>query len=244
MRVCGLFLALAFAVAHSFGGPQPTLVFISGEFEYDSKRTFPEFAAGLARDYQVETLLLARPDDPKLHSIPGLEKLGGADLVVLMIRRMVLPEEQINRIKKYLESGKPLIGLRTASHAFENWKEFDARVLGGNYQNHYGNRFKTAVSLVPEAREHPILRNVTGFISDGSLYKNSPLRDGAVPLLWGTIEGERREPVAWTHQHGNARIFYTSLGHPNDFKSDSFRHLLKNGIEWALAKPLEKRSRP
>src|SRR5688500_1575285 len=181
MRSCTVFLTLAFSVvAQAIGANQPTIVFIAGEFEYNSRQTLPEFATQLARDFRVETVLLERPDDPKVQSISGLEKLESADLVVMMIRRMVLPEDQLNRIKKYLDSGKPLIGLRTASHAFENWREFDAAVLGGNYQNHHGNRFKTTVSLISEARENSILRNVSGFVSDGSLYKNTPLRGGAV----------------------------------------------------------------
>src|SRR4029079_10808511 len=139
-------------------------------------------AKQLGAEYKVNTVVLQRPEDEKAQTIAGLEKLEQADLVVIMIRRMVLPEERLNRFKKYLDSGKPLIGLRTASHSFENWKEFDAQVLGGNYQNHHANQFKTTVSIIPEARDNPILRGVTGFVSDGSLYKNTPLRAGSVPL--------------------------------------------------------------
>jgi type 1 glutamine amidotransferase len=132
------------------------------------------------------------------------------------------------------------MGLRTASHAFENWKTFDKEVWGGNYQNHHGNKLKTAVT-VEAAADHPILRGVAGFISDGSLYKNTPLQPKTTVLLRGKAEGHPAEPVAWTHDLDGRRIFYTSLGHPNDFKEEAFRKLLLNAIEWSLGKPLEKR---
>jgi len=243
MRFYALLLTAFFSASQVFSAHVPTIVFVAGEFEYHSKETLPAFAKRLAADYNVNTIVLERPDDEKVQSIPGLEKLEQADLVVIMLRRMVLPEEQLNRFKKYLDAGKPLLGLRTASHSFENWKEFDAQVLGGNYQNHHGNKFKTVVSVIPEERRNPILRGVSGFVSDGSLYKNTPLQPGSVPLLRGTIEGAPPEPVAWTHEYHGGRIFYSSLGHPNDFKNESFQNLVHNAMEWALKQPLEKREK-
>lgn len=242
MRFSITVLAVVLSVLRGFSAPVPTIVFVAGEFEYHSKETFPAYARQLAAEYNVNTIVLERPDDEKAQTIPNLEKIQSADLVVIMIRRMVLPEDQLNQFKKYLNSGKPLIGLRTASHSFENWKEFDAQVLGGNYQNHHPNQFKTTVSVIPEAKDNPILRGVTGFVSDGSLYKNTPLRPNTVPLLRGTIEAQPAEPVAWTHMYHGGRIFYSSLGHPNDFKQESFQHLLHNAIEWGLNQPIEKRA--
>jgi type 1 glutamine amidotransferase len=242
MKVYAFLPLLVLSALQLFAANPPTIVFVSGEFEYHSRETFPAFAKQLQQEYNLKTVVLERPADEKMQSIPGLEQLEQADLLVIMIRRMVLPEEQLNRFKKYLDSGKPLIGLRTASHSFENWKEFDAQVLGGNYQNHHGNKFKTSVSIIPEAKENPLLRGVTGFLSDGSLYKNTPLRAGSVPLLRGTIEGQPSEPVAWTHEYRGGRIFYSSLGHPNDFKNESFVNLVHNAMEWTLNKPLEKRA--
>ena len=98
---------------------------------------------------------------------------------------------------------------------------------------------KTTVSLLAEGKDHPIVRDFSSFVSDGSLYKNSPLQNGAKPLLVGKVDGYDAEPVAWTHEYKGARVFYTSLGHPNDFKEESFRRLLRNGIEWAIAKDLK-----
>lgn len=235
MRAIPLLLALLF-VAAGRGAEKPLIVFVAGEFEYQSKETLPVFARELAKEFAVETRVIERPDDEKAQTISDLDALEKADLVVMMIRRMTLPVEQLAKFRKYVESGRPLVGLRTASHAFQNWKEFDAEVLGGNYQNHHGSKLKTTVSVIEAAKEHPILRGVTPFVSDGSLYKNSPLRPGAKPLMMGKVEGHPAEPIAWTHEYKGARVFYTSLGHPNDFKEESFRRLVRNAIEWGLGK--------
>jgi type 1 glutamine amidotransferase len=238
MRVIALLLALV--VVQGWAAEKPRIVFIAGEYEYKSKETLPPFAKDLAREFAVETVMLQRPDDTKVQSIPGLEALREADLAVLFVRRMTLPESELAEIRKYLEAGKPLVALRTSSHAFENWKEFDKEVLGGNYQGHHGNKLKTTVIVKSDTQRDPLLNGVKGFVSEGSLYKNSPLRERTKVLLMGTVEGHPPEPLAWTHEFKGGRIFYTSLGHPNDFEDESFRSLLRNGMEWAMQKPLKK----
>lgn len=232
-------LLFAFVALQVCAAEKPHIVFIAGEYEYLSRETIPAFAEDLAKHFDVITEVLKRPDDEKVQSIPALEKLAKADLVVLFVRRMTLPEKELEFIKKYVRSGKPLVALRTSSHAFENWTEFDKEVLGGNYGRHYGNKLKTEVSVAPDAKGNPILRGFTPFVSDGSLYKNTPLQRGAKPLLMGKVEGYPAEPVAWTHEYQGARVFYTSLGHPNDFKEETFRRLVRNGIEWGLGQTLK-----
>ena len=51
--------------------------------------------------------------------------------------------------------------------------------------------------------------------------------------------GSGAEPVAWTNAHKGGRVFFTSLGSPDDFKSPQFRRLLLNGVNWALDRPIE-----
>ena len=218
----------------------PTIVLVSGEFEYKSAESLPVLKQKLEAQLGAKCVYLARPADPKAQTIAGLEALATADLAILYIRRMTLPEEQLAQFRKFAASGKPIIGLRTASHAFENWKEWDRDVLGGNYQNHHNNKLATTVRVVPEAAGHPILQGVAKeFASPGSLYKNSPLPPGATVLLMGTVEGKPAEPVAWTRSHGGAAVFYTSLGHPEEFGTEPFDRLLMNAVKWALAQPVK-----
>jgi type 1 glutamine amidotransferase len=228
-------LACVLMVSISHAAQKPTIVLISGEYEYSSTNTFPAFKRFLESNYSLNCVYLER----KGEQIPGLEALKNADLSIFYIRRMTLPEEQLSQIKSYVNSGKPLIGLRTASHAFENWKEFDNTVLGGNYHNHYGNALVATARINPEAASHPILKNVAKeFETGGSLYKTSPLAKGATLLLTGSITNQPPEPMAWTHNYKGARVFYTSLGHPKDFDHPAFRTLLVNAIFWGLDQPV------
>lgn len=235
-------LALVCATAHAAApAKRPTIVLVSGEFEYKSAETLPMWQKQLETKLGAKCVYLARPADPKAQTIAGLEALDTADLAVVFIRRMTLPEEQLAHFKKFAASGKPIIGLRTASHAFENWKEWDREVLGGNYQNHHNNKLATTVRVLPEAASHPILKGVAKeFASPGSLYRNSPLPTGSQVLLMGSVEGKPAEPVAWTHSYQGTPVFYTSLGHPAEFGTEAFDRLLLNAVQWALAQPVRK----
>ena len=145
-----------------------------------------------------------------------------------------------------------MVGIRTACHAFAlrptdklsapglaEWQTFDPEVIGGNYTGHHGKEV-VKVSVVPTAATHPIFNgvNTASLIGNGGLYKVSPLATSSVPLLMGSINGQPAEPVAWTHLQGDkqGRVFYTSLGHPDDFKIPAFRKFLANAVEWALNK--------
>src|SRR6267143_5121342 len=78
-----------------------TVVLISGEFEYESAKTLPAFKKFLEASHPFNCIFLERE---KGESIPGLEALEKADLVILFVRRMTLPDKQLARFKKYLES--------------------------------------------------------------------------------------------------------------------------------------------
>src|SRR6185503_9701389 len=213
----------------------PMIVLVSAEDEYKSATTLPLFAKSLETNYGARCVY---HEKKATNDIPGTEALERADLLILFGRRTILPEEQLNRFKKYFDSGKPVIGLRTASHAFQNWLVFDKLVLGGNYQNHHGKSLSPVIAIEPSAKNHPLLHNVPArFTTEGSLYKNTPLQTNTTVLLTGTIPDKPTEPVAWIHDYKGARVFYTSLGHPDDFEQPAFRQLLVNAIFWALKQP-------
>ena len=216
----------------------PRILFVLAEDEYEAKRTMPAFAKDELEKrlgWKARVLLSDSQTD-----VPGLEALDDADVVVMYMRRRTLPDAQLDRFKRYFAAGRPVVALRTSSHAIQNWLEFDDVVLGCNYTGHHGKGTTTRVSPAESAKGHPVLRGVAAFDSAGSLYKSSPLAASATPLLTGTWKDAPPEPVAWTNTHNGGRVFYTSLGHPDDFKDPHFRRLLLNGILWALDKPIPK----
>ena len=90
-----------------------------------------------------------------------------------------------------------------------------------------------------KAKDHPVLKGLADFQSNGSLYKNPNIAADAVVLLTGSIPSAT-EPVAWVREKDGRRVFYTSLGHPDDFKNETFRRLLVNAIAWTTKTELKK----
>ena len=153
---------------------------------------------------------------------------------------MTIDGDQLKAVKAYCDSGKPVVGIRTASHGFQKWLEMDTEVFGGNYKNHNGAGPKCELSIPGKAKDHPILKGVSAFKTNGSMYKNPNVKADVVVLLQGSM-GKESEPMAWTREKDGRRVFYTSLGHPDDFKDENFIRLLVNGLAWATNTELKKK---
>lgn len=231
----------------------PRIVFMIGEEEYHTWETLPEFAKAELEPLGYRVTLV-QADAADKNNFPGLiEALSDADLLFLSVRRRTPHAGQLDAVRAYLDSGRPLVGIRTACHAFivqgarpadpklEDWPEFGPGVLGSHYTRHYNDAPMTIVAVAPGAEASPILSGVSTAALGGktTLYEVDPLASDAVPLLVTTVPGHPTEAVAWTHAYGpkRARIFYTQLGAPNDFQNPDFRRLLVNGVAWALGKP-------
>jgi type 1 glutamine amidotransferase len=230
--------------------PKPHIVMLIAEREYQTEETLPAFAKRFLNDDYRTTFVFADPDDH--NRLVGIEAVDSADLLIVSMRRRTLPGDQLDVVRRYVAASKPVIGIRTASHAFclrnadppegrDAWPEFDHDVLGGNYTNHYGNTLKATITPATQPSDgDKWLRDVSSiqpFISGGSLYRVSPLVDGTRVLMTGRVEGQSAEPVAWTYRRADGgKSFYTSLGHVDDFDSDKLPQLLIKAIEWGLAK--------
>jgi len=231
------------------GDRRPALAVLIAEDEYGTDASLPAFASShLVDDYRVAYILgQGRAAD----DLPGVAELADADVAVISARRRVLPKGQLDAIRRYVAAGRPIVGIRTASHAFspragspvppgrDAWPTFDAEVWGGSYHGHHGAGPASGLALAPGSGPHPILAGVDldGLVGHGSLYKVSPLASSASPLVLGSIPGQPSEPVAWTNapSTGN-RAFYTSLGQADDFADPAFGRLLKNAIDWAAGR--------
>lgn len=226
---------------------RPHVVFLIGEREYQTNETLPKYAVEqLGKDYKVSIVHASEEDKNRF---PGFEVVQDADVLLVSVRRRTLPPEQLQIVRDHVAAAKPVVGIRTASHAFTlrnqpppegyaAWPEFDAEAFGGNYSNHYGNDLVATIGIVNENADHPILAGVPReeFSSNGSLYVASPLAQGTTPLLMGRVQGHDPEPVAWTFtRKDGGRSFYTSLGHPDDFETPAFASMLKNAVDWAAA---------
>lgn len=227
---------------------RPHAVFLVSDDHYHADKTIPDFARHLRESAGLHVSVLHGAGG---HDLPGTENLVEADVVAVYVRRLALPAVQLQRIRDYIASGKPLIGLRTASHAFKlkrapegsypipegtaEWGNFDPEILGGSYTGHEANELGSDIRNVDDG--HPLLAGVTPatWHSLGSLYNAAPVAPDARVLQEGRIEGVV-EPVTWIREAvpGRGKVFYTSLGHPADFQEPAFRQLLVNALGWAI----------
>jgi type 1 glutamine amidotransferase len=192
------------------------IVFVSGDEEYRSEEALPALAKILSKHHGFKcTVLFAI--DPKdgtvnpnvTNNIPGLESLKTADLMVVSLRFRDLPDEQMKHMAEYIESGKPMVGLRTSTHAFNlkgktyakythNSKEkgyengFGKQVLGETWVAHHGQHGKEGTrGIVAKGEEkNPILKGIEA----GSIFGLSdvytvklPLPGDSKPLVLGEV---------------------------------------------------------
>lgn len=230
---------------------KPHVVFLISEDadNYEAHLTVPVFADRLESELGYKVTVIQAQGERNSSNFPGIEILNQADLVVLFARRLALPKEQLNLLKKFLAEGNPLVGIRTANHAFavlegsipsshRDWQEFVPEILGCENRGYGPVEPGTYVTIVPEAKDHAILNGITTpqWHSEGNVYLVAPLLDKQAEVLLTGSVGDKTQPIAWTRKAGKSKVFYTSLGYPKDFEAPQFRLLLTNAIQWALEK--------
>jgi type 1 glutamine amidotransferase len=189
------------------------IVLISGDEEYRSEESLPQLAKILStyHGFHCTVLFAINPKDGTidpnfLSNIPGLEALDSADLMVILTRFRDLPDDQMKHIVDYVNSGKPIVGIRTATHAFElkssttyanySWNSpgggFGRMVLGETWVKHHGHHGKQSTMGVisPQEINNLILRG----IHDGELWSKTdvyevhlPLPGDSKPLVFGEV---------------------------------------------------------
>lgn len=190
------------------------IVLVSGDEEYRSEEALPQLGKILAQHhgFHCTVLFAIDPESGEINpdrndNIPGLEALDNADLMIIFTRFRRLPDEQMKHVVNYVESGRPIIGLRTATHAFDltegsytqyNWRSrdweggFGRQILGETWINHHGahGSESTRGILASDAEDHPILRG----LSDGDIWGPTdvygvrlPLPGDSKPLVLGQV---------------------------------------------------------
>lgn len=241
------------ALTHSADGPQwltypggdgpgkgKRIVLMAADQEYRSEQSMPMMAKVLSTHHgfdctvlfvvnekgEVDPTMPVYPEKGKEfreHHIPGLEHLASADLVIFFPRLLTLPMSERELIVKYIDSGKPIISIRTGNHGFHaalpykisgkqvRWGE---DVLGGTFLEHHGRwqADSTRGTIVPEQKDHPILTGVSDIWGKSDVYRTykegTSLPADCTALVWGQpLMGRHHDdppnlnlkplPVAW-----------------------------------------------
>ncbi|HEY8750753.1 MAG TPA: ThuA domain-containing protein [Tepidisphaeraceae bacterium] len=195
-------------------GKGKRVVLMAGDEEYRSEEGLPQLAKILSthHGFDCRVVFSIEPTtgqiDPNLHSnTPGLEALDNADLLIILTRFRDLPDDQMKHVVDYVMKGKPVIGLRTATHAFEikkgtyakwtwtskvpGWQGgFGKQVLGETWVNHWGSHKKqsTRAMVVPGMESTPLLRGVSDIWVTTDVYEAKlPVQESVKPLLLGAV---------------------------------------------------------
>jgi hypothetical protein len=189
------------------------IVLVTGDEEYRSEECLSQLGKILAKrhGFKCTVLFAINPADGSVdpvntHNLPGLEALATADLMVLFTRFRDLPDEQMKHFVAYVEAGKPIVALRTATHAFNipagktyarysyNSKEWDGgfgrQVLGETWIDHHGHHGKESTRgvIAPEAKNHPIVKGCEDIWGPSDVYRvRLPLTGDGKPLVLGQV---------------------------------------------------------
>jgi type 1 glutamine amidotransferase len=192
------------------------IVFLAGDHEYRSEETLPALARILARHYGFKTSVFFTTDpktgfiEPGSSNIAGLEALKTADLLVVFLRFQDFPDAEMQHIVDYLDRGGPVVGFRTATHAFQikrpdakflkyTWNNKDAgfpggfgrQILGETWVSHYGTNHKQSSRLLLSADQasHPILRGVKDVWAQSGGYTAAPIAGTTVLAIGQILNG-------------------------------------------------------
>jgi hypothetical protein len=190
------------------------IVLLSGDEEYRSEELMPMLGKILTErhGFKCTVLFSINPtngtvDPVVLNNIPGIDALDSADLCLMKLRFRELPDEQMSHFDKYLNAGKPIVALRTSTHAFSyeknkkspyaryDWRStewpggFGQQVLGETWISHHGDHgTQSTRGVINEAhKNHPILRGVSDIWGPTDVYGVVHLPSDAKVLVWGQV---------------------------------------------------------
>lgn len=245
-------------------GKGKTIVLVSGDEEYRTEESMPMLAKILSQKHGFDCKVLFAWDSAGKHIDPnnqegvrGWEHLKSADLMLIGTRFRKPTAEQAKHVTEFLNAGKPIIGIRTSTHAFNgsgkfgdkiSYGAFGPLVMGEGWVNHHGRHKVEGARGVVEAKNatHPILNGVKDVFGPSDVYGIRRLNDKDTILLRGAVtatldpksklvEGKNdpMQPLAWLHPYEapngkGGTTFCTTMGASVDLVSEDLRRLLVN----------------
>ena len=228
------------------------VVLVAGDEEYRSEEALPQLGKILSvhHGFKCTVVFSVNPqtgeiDPDNQNNMPGLKELATADLMIIATRFRNPSDEQMKYVVDYVESAKPIIGLRTATHAFripkdrkygrysfnsQEWKQgFGRQVLGETWINHHGHHGREATRGIPAKgmEKHPILRGVKDIWGPTDVYGvRLPLPGDSQPLVLGLVTSGMTpaDPVSFSRKNDPAMpvAWIKSYTAPNEKKARVF----------------------
>jgi hypothetical protein len=253
------------------------ILFIASDHEYRGEETCPAIARILAKRYGFKcTVLFGQTSEgyikPGSSTIPGIDAIDDADMLFLFLRFVKPNDQWMEKFESYFDRGGPVLGLRTTTHAFNgikgkyakyNYKGtkdyvggFGRQILGETWNpslgaGHYGSnhRYATAMHVVPQQANHPVMRGVKDMHAMAGAYSAVPMPNsvilannrvlssmkvGAEPL-----PNKKPQPAAWVRTYKSTsgeegRVFCSTQGASEDILSEGVRRMIVNATLWCM----------
>lgn len=271
--------SLVFEPADS-GDDLKHIVLIAGDEEYRTEETMPMLGKILSQrhGFKCTVLFSFGPDDANYidpNNQAGLRELhvlDSADLMLIGTRFRTPDEAGASHITAFLNAGKPVIGIRTSTHAFNgngtfggiSFGEFGRKVLGEQWVNHHGqHKRQGARGVITEGKaDHPILNAVSDVFAPSDVYGVIHLTDSDEILMRGAVtesldpasnaidgpKNDPMQPLAWLHSYttpdgkGKGQSFCTTAGASVDFVSEDLRRMVVNAAYYLTGRDVPARA--
>ncbi len=247
------------------GGDAKHVVLVAGDEEYRTEETMPMLGKILSQKHGFRcTVIFSHSEDGSYidpnnqQGLRGLKTLDDADLMIIGTRFRRPNEQEASHVTKFLDAGKPIIGIRTSTHAFNGdgsfgdkipFSQFGRQVLGEQWVSHHGGHKRQGARGVIEPGKdgHPILNSVTDVFGPSDVYGVIHLTDADNILMRAAvtesldpksknIEGEKNDPMqpfAWLHPYISSAgtkgtSFCTTGGASVDLLNEDLRRMIVN----------------
>ncbi|TWU11071.1 ThuA domain-containing protein [Allorhodopirellula heiligendammensis] len=241
------------------------IVLVSGDEEYRSEESMPMLGKILSQRHGFKCTVIfslsadgSYIDPNDAEGLRGLAALDDADLMIIGTRFRHPNKDEAEHITKFLNDGKPVIGIRTATHAFTGKGEFGGKIpfgqwgrqiLGEQWVSHHGrHKSQGARGVIVDANaDHPILNSVEDVFAPSDVYGVIHLTDDDKILLRAAVtesldpqsknitgaKNDPMQPFAWLHTYespsGNhGQAFATTSGASVDFLNEDLRRMIVN----------------
>ncbi len=249
------------------------IVLVCGEWEYRCEESLPMLAKILAKrhGFKCTVLFSMNPKDGTVdpsvkNNIPGMSVLKSADMMVLFAMDLTLPDDQMKHFTDFLDTGKPVFGIRCTLLSFRYPKNspyarydvgnggYAVDLFGESWKGHYGKHGKESTRGLRAGlhESHPILNGVHDVWGPTDVYRVTKLPTDATVLMYGQVlEGMNPDdrpnlkksvmPMVWTREIKRdsgtvSRVVMSTIGAAQDMESEDLRRLYVNSIFWALGK--------
>jgi type 1 glutamine amidotransferase len=247
-------------------GKDKTIVLVSGDEEYRTEESMPMLAKILSEKHGFTCKVLFSWDktgkyiDPNnQQGVIGWEHLKDADLMLIGTRFRKPNAEDAEHITNFLNSGKPVVGIRTSTHAFNGGEKFGDKIsfgqfgpliMGEGWVSHHGRHKVEGARGMIETKNaaHPILKGVTDVFGPSDVYGVKRLTEKDTILLRGAVtenlepsssfvdsKNDPMQPLAWLHPYEapngkKGTTFCTTMGASVDLVSEDLRRMLVNSV--------------